>query len=135
MRGTIRSGMGPVQKKARRILVADDEDAMRFLFRVNLPLQGFEVVEAADGETVLALVREQEFDLVLLDVMMPGLSGVDVAEQLGGIPFMFISARADPTDVQRGLELGAVDYITKPFDPIGLGERIETALAAHGRDE
>jgi len=105
---------------------------MRFLFRVNLPLQGFEVVEAADGAAVLELVREQEFDLVLLDVMMPGLSGFDVAEHLDGIPFIFISARADPVDVQRGLDLGAADYITKPFDPIGLGDRIEAALVGRG---
>ena len=103
---------------------------MRFLLRVNLPLQGFEVVEAADGATVLDLVKEQDFDLIVLDVMMPGLSGFDVAEHLDGVPFMFVSARADPTDMQRGFDLGAVDYVTKPFDPIGLGDRIEAVLDA-----
>jgi two-component system OmpR family response regulator len=126
----------------RRVLVADDEPAMRLLCRVNLPLAGFEVVEAADGETALALLRGERFDLALLDVMMPGVNGFGVAERLRDdgvqLPIVFLSARADGEDIRRGLAAGAVDYVTKPFDPLRIGERLHEALrafAAGGADE
>lgn len=120
----------------RRVLVVDDEPAMRLLCRVNLPFAGFEVVEAADGGEALERVREHEFDLVLLDVMMPGLNGFAVAERLradtatAGVPIVFLSARADARDVRRGFELGAADYVTKPFDPLELGEHLNVVLRA-----
>jgi two-component system OmpR family response regulator len=116
------------------VLVADDEPAMRLLCRVNLPLAGFEVVEAADGEAALALLRGERFDLALLDVMMPGVSGFGVAERLRAdgveLPIVFLSARADGEDIRRGLAVGAVDYVTKPFDPLRIGERLHEALRA-----
>jgi two-component system OmpR family response regulator len=119
---------------AQRVLVADDEPAMRLLCRVNLPLAGFEVVEAADGESALSLLRGERFDLALLDVMMPGVNGFGVAERLRrdgvDVPIVFLSARADGDDIRRGLALGAVDYVTKPFDPLRIGERLHEALRA-----
>jgi DNA-binding response OmpR family regulator len=120
----------------RRILVADDEEAMLLLLRVNLSMRGFDVVEARDGAAALELARAQPFDLLLLDVMMPELSGFDAARELredpatADIPFVFLSARADQTDRARGLELGALDYITKPFNPLELCDHLEAHLDA-----
>jgi CheY-like chemotaxis protein len=94
------------------VLVADDEPSVRLLLRVNLSMSGFEVVEAADGEEALARARDGRFDLFVLDVMMPGLSGLEVAARLrseaetSGVPFVFISARADEADVQEGYAVG-----------------------------
>jgi DNA-binding response OmpR family regulator len=124
----------PAPSRQRRVLVADDESSMRLLLRVNLPLAGYEVVEAADGEAALARIRGQTFDLLLLDVMMPKLSGFELAERLRADPatsdasIVFVSARADRADVQRGLDLGAIDYITKPFDPLLLGAHLNALL-------
>jgi DNA-binding response OmpR family regulator len=114
----------------RTLLLVDDEPSIRLLCRVNLPFSGFDVIEAADGEEALAQARAHAVDLVVLDVMMPGMNGFEVAERLHSdpataeIPVVFLSARADEVDVRRGLELGR-DYITKPFDPIRLGERLK----------
>jgi DNA-binding response OmpR family regulator len=119
-----------VDGTVRRVLVIDDEPSIRLLCRVNLPFSGFEVVEAADGEAALEEARAQPVDVVLLDVMMPGMGGFDVAERLqsdpatASVPIVFLSARADRADVRRGLALGAAEYITKPFDPLRLGERL-----------
>lgn len=103
---------------------------MRTLCRINLELAGFEVTEAADGAEALARAREHGVALILLDVMLPDMGGHEVAEQLAAddrtrdLPVAFLSARASTDDLRRGYELGAVDYITKPFDPVGLGERV-----------
>lgn len=115
---------------SQRVLVVDDEASMRTLCRINLELAGFEVSEAADGSSALARVREQEFGLVLLDVMLPDMGGHEVAERLAAdtdtrdVPVAFLSARAASKDLRRGFELGAVDYITKPFDPLELAGRV-----------
>jgi CheY-like chemotaxis protein len=122
----------------RRVLVVDDEASMRTLCRINLELAGFEVTEAADGAEALARAREQGVALILLDVMLPDMGGHEVAELLAAdertrdVPVAFVSARAAREDVRRGFDLGAVDYITKPFDPVDLGER---ALEIMGRVE
>jgi DNA-binding response OmpR family regulator len=115
-----------------RILVADDEPAMRLLLRVNLELSGFDVTDVEDGEAALAALQEPgSFDFALLDVMMPGLSGHDVARALppDAPPFAFISARASLEDQRVGYELGAVDYVVKPFDAVAIGPRIDERLA------
>lgn len=134
-----RAADGPTSEDTatpRRVLVVDDERSMRLLCRVNLPLSGFEVEEAEDGEAAVERAREQEFDLVLLDVMMPGMSGFEVAGRLrndprtADLPFVFLSARADEEDIRRGFEVGAADYITKPFDPLQLGDHLNTVLHA-----
>lgn len=117
-----------------RVLVADDEPSMRLLLSINLGLSGFEVVEAESGSTALELAASEALDLALLDVMMPDLSGHEVARRLASddatadLPVVFISARASREDLRSGYELGAVDYITKPFDPIEVGARLHTVL-------
>lgn len=135
-----RTSSAPGSAGRKRVLVADDEASMRLLLRVNLPLSGYDVVEAADGETALAVAREEHVDLILLDVMLPGISGFDVAEHLrkdsatAHIPIVFVSARADEADVRHGLELGALGYITKPFDPLSLGRRLDELTDARAQD-
>jgi DNA-binding response OmpR family regulator len=116
------------------VLVVDDELSMRLLCRVNLELAGYEVGEAENGAEALLRARDGGFELILLDVMMPGIGGHDVARHLAedertrNVPVVFLSARADRENLRLGYELGAVDYITKPFDPLELAPRVTQAL-------
>jgi DNA-binding response OmpR family regulator len=125
----------------RRVLVVDDEPSMRLLCTINLELAGFEVVEAADGAQALEQARAGVFDLVLLDVMLPDIGGHEVARGLKAdartktLPVVFLSARTDRDDMRTGFELGAIDYITKPFDPVLLAVRVEEILARVEREE
>jgi DNA-binding response OmpR family regulator len=123
-----------------RVLVIDDEATLRLLYRVNLEAEQMEVVEAADGRSGLAMAKGESPDVILLDVMMPGLDGWQVAEQLADdpatrdIPFVFVTARSRYRDRLRGLELGAADYVTLPVDPYELAPRIR-AILGRTRDE
>ena len=119
-----------------RVLVIDDEAPIRLLCRVNLEAEGIQVLEAADGTTGLDLARDEQPDVVLLDVMMPGLDGWRVAEELleddrtRGIPIIFLTARAEFRDRARGLDIGGVDYVTKPFNPLELAPLVRDLLDA-----
>src|SRR5918912_1692724 len=111
---------------ATRVLVIDDEAPIRLLCKVNLEAEGIEVLEAADGPSGLEKARSESPDVVLLDVMMPGLDGWRVAEELlddqrtQKIPIVFLTARAELRDRARGLDIGGLEYITKPFNPVEL---------------
>jgi DNA-binding response OmpR family regulator len=124
-----------------KVLVIDDEAPIRLLCRVNLEAESMDVVEAADGEEGLTLARAENPDIVLLDVMMPGMDGWQVAERLleneetSQIPLVFLTARAELRDRARGLELGGVDYITKPFNPVELASVVESLLERVRRGE
>ncbi|HZQ04172.1 MAG TPA: response regulator [Gaiellaceae bacterium] len=124
-----------------RVLVIDDEPPIRLLCRVNLEAEGMEVLEAADGLDGVAVAREQEPDVILLDVMMPGLDGWRVAEELlddertQAIPIIFLTARAELRDRARGLDLGGVDYVTKPFNPVDLAPLVRDLLGRVARGE
>lgn len=114
-----------------RVLVVDDEPSIRLLCAVNLGMAGYDVVEAENGQAGLDLVRAQSFDLVLLDVMLPDIGGHEVLKTLAAersLPIALFSARAGRDDIRSGYELGAVDYIVKPFDPIELAGRIAGIL-------
>ncbi len=117
-----------------KVLVIDDEAPIRLLCRVNLEAEGMEVIEAGDGPTGLEQARRERPDLVLLDVMMPGLNGWLVAERLASdpetssIPIVFLTARAELRDRARGLDIGGIDYVTKPFDPLELLDRVKDLL-------
>jgi DNA-binding response OmpR family regulator len=121
--------------------VIDDEAAIRLLCRVNLEAEGMEVAEAADGRTGLALARSERPDAILLDVMMPGVDGWRVAEELlaepstTDIPIIFLTARAEFRDRARGLDIGGVDYITKPFNPIELATLVQDLVDRLHRGE
>ncbi|HEU5477277.1 MAG TPA: response regulator [Gaiellaceae bacterium] len=126
---------------ATRVLVIDDEAPIRLLCRVNLEAEGIDVLEAADGTTGLDLARDQQPDVVLLDVMMPGLDGWRVAEELleddrtRKIPIIFLTARAEFRDRARGLDIGGVDYVTKPFNPLELAPLVRGLLDRIERGE
>jgi DNA-binding response OmpR family regulator len=116
------------------VLVIDDEEPIRLLCRVNLQLENMDVLEAADGPTGLEQAREHRPDVILLDVMMPGLDGWRVAEKLleddrtNEIPIIFLTARAEFRDRARGLDIGGVDYVTKPFNPLELAPLVRQLL-------
>jgi DNA-binding response OmpR family regulator len=126
---------------ATRVLVIDDEAPIRLLCRVNLEAEKMEVLEAADGPSGLETARAEIPDVILLDVMMPGLDGWRVAEELldddrtQGIPIVFLTARAELRDRARGIDLGGVDYVTKPFNPIELAPLVRSLLARVSRGE
>jgi two-component system, OmpR family, alkaline phosphatase synthesis response regulator PhoP len=123
------------------VLVIDDEAPIRLLCRVNLEAEGMDVLEASDGPTGLEQARENTPDVVLLDVMMPGLDGWRVAEQLlqddrtSEIPIIFLTARAEFRDRARGLDIGGVDYVTKPFNPLELAPLVRDLLERIERGE
>ena len=110
------------------VLVVEDDPSMRLLVLTTLELAGFRVAAAATGEEGLELAASEQPDVVLLDVMLPDLGGFEVAEQLRGVPIVFMSARSSESDLARGREVGAIDYVAKPFDPIGLPERLREDL-------
>jgi DNA-binding response OmpR family regulator len=124
-----------------RVLVIDDEAPIRLLCRVNLEAEGMEVLEAADGPSGLETARSETPDVILLDVMMPGLDGWRVAEELlddertEQIPIVFLTARAELRDRARGIDLGGVDYVTKPFNPVELAPLVRDLTARVARGE
>ncbi len=124
-----------------RVLVIDDEAPIRLLCRVNLEAEGMQVLEAADGPSGLERARAETPDVILLDVMMPGLDGWRVAEELlddrstEGIPIVFLTARAELRDRARGIDLGGVEYVTKPFNPVELAPLVRSLLDRVGRGE
>jgi DNA-binding response OmpR family regulator len=113
------------------VLVVDDEAPIRLLCRVNLEAEGMRVLEASDGESGLETARIERPDVILLDVMMPGRNGWEVAEELlsddttSFIPIIFLTARAEVRDRAKGIDLGGVDYVTKPFNPVELAPLVE----------
>jgi two-component system, OmpR family, phosphate regulon response regulator PhoB len=115
----------------RTLLIADDESGIRSLVRMTLQRKQYEILEAADGEEALALARKHHPELVLLDVMMPGLSGFEVCRALKDDPttadatVVMLSAKAQDSDRAEGIAAGADDYFTKPFSPIALLRKID----------
>ncbi len=118
-------------QKRYRILVVDDEKRIVHLIRLNLEHDGFDVLAAYDGREALKRVREDLPDLVLLDVMLPDMDGFEVLKlirEVSDVPVIMVTAKGEEEDIVRGLELGADDYITKPFSPRELVSRIRAVL-------
>jgi two-component system phosphate regulon response regulator PhoB len=117
-----------------RVLVVDDEATIVELVRYNLVKEGYDVRTAATGEAALAEARRQVPDVIVLDLMLPGLDGFDVCRALRAdlatqrVPILMLTARGEDADVVAGLELGADDYLTKPFAPRVLVARVKAAL-------
>lgn len=121
------SGNGP----SPRILVADDDRHIAALVKMYLAKAGYDVTVAADGDETQRLLKEQAFDLVVLDIMMPGQDGIQIIRNLrrrSELPVIFLSARSSDVDKVAGLQLGADDYVTKPFNPQELVARVQSVL-------
>jgi two-component system alkaline phosphatase synthesis response regulator PhoP len=125
----------------RQILVVEDEADIRRLVRYNLEQEGYGLLEAADGEEALALARKQRPHLMVLDLMLPGMNGLEVCrvlradERTAKLPVLMLTARATEVDKVLGLEIGADDYVTKPFSPREVVARVKALLRrAYGVD-
>ena len=117
--------------RSARILLVDDEQSIQTLLSYPLRKEGYQVVQATDGRQALERFEEQPFDLVVLDLMLPKVDGLEVCRQLRGrssVPIIMLTARSDEIDKVVGLELGADDYITKPFSLREFSSRIKAAL-------
>jgi len=123
------------------VLVIDDEAPIRLLCRVNLEAEGASVLEADNGRDGIEMAKGERPDAILLDVMMPGMDGWTVAQELlegeatRRIPIIFLTARADVRDRARGLGAGGLDYITKPFNPVELADLVGDVVDAVQRGE
>jgi DNA-binding response OmpR family regulator len=121
-------------KRLPRVLIVDDEPDVLLLLRIELEAEGYETLLAADGETALRRIAEEKPDVVLLDVMMPVVDGWGVlrrlAEHRSDTRVVVLSAKASATDIAHALELGAYEYVTKPFDPAALLATVAHILAS-----
>lgn len=114
-----------------KILIADDEQEIRDVLRLYLEKDGYEVTEAQDGLEAMKLLGEQEYDLLLLDIMMPGVDGYRVLRNIrekNNVPVIMLSAKGTESDKILGLDLGADDYITKPFAPLEAVARVKSNI-------
>ncbi len=122
-----------------KILIAEDERDIRDLITFTLGFAGYEVVAAANGEEAVNLARQEVPDLVLMDVRMPRMTGYEACnvmkadEKLKDIPIIFLSAKGQDSEIQAGLQAGAIEYLLKPFAPDQLTARIQAVLAQHGK--
>ncbi len=123
---------------AKKVLVVDDEKLIVKGIRFSLEQDGMEVTCAYDGEEALRLAREQKFDMILLDIMLPKLSGTEVCQQIrefSGVPIVMLTAKSEDMDKIMGLEYGADDYITKPFNILEVKARIRAIMRRTARRE
>ena len=120
---------------SKTILIADDEPNIRQLVAFTLRRRGYTILEAGDGTTALGLIQDQIPDLAILDVMMPGLTGIAVVQRLAAepatatIPVILLSAKGQGVEIEEGLASGARLYLVKPFSPRELAERVAEVLA------
>src|SRR3984893_4498061 len=124
-------GVRPAADRSARILLVDDEQSIQTLLSYPLRKEGYEVVQATDGSQALERFAEQPFDLVVLDLMLPKVDGLEVCRRLRGrssVPIIMLTARSDEIDKVVGLELGAEDYMTTPFSLREFSSRIKAAL-------
>jgi DNA-binding response OmpR family regulator len=125
------NGVNSEHSMAQRILVADDDRNIADLVRMYLAKAGYDVDVAADGDQTERLLKERQYDLLVLDIMMPGQDGLQIIRHLrrrSELPVIFLSARSSDIDKVAGLQLGADDYVTKPFNPTELVARVQSVL-------
>ncbi len=120
-----------------KILIVDDEKPICDLIDLNLSAAGYHTTAVQDGIAAIDLIEKEDFDLVLLDVMLPGADGYDVMEYIRplGVPVIFITAKHEVRDRVKGLKLGADDYLVKPFDVVELMARVEAVLRRYHKAE
>lgn len=118
-----------------KILIVEDEKPINQLMKQNLALQGHQVIQAFDGEEALEKLDERaDFDLVILDIMLPYMSGLEIIKEIEDIPVMFVTAKDSIQDKIKGLTSGAEDYLVKPFDMLELVARVNLILKRHKKD-
>lgn len=113
------------------ILIVDDEARMRRFIRMNMELEGYQAIEAANGIQALDQIRQHNPDLIIMDVMMPEMDGFETLKllrEISTVPVVLLTVKSDEEDITRGLDLGADDYITKPFSPRELSSRVSAVL-------
>ena len=119
------------------VLVVDDDPVILRLLEVNFEMEGFRVLVARDGQEGIDVATEEKPDAIVCDVMMPKVSGLELVAELkvrpgtSGIPIVLLSAKAQQSDVRTGLDVGADDYLTKPFEPLDLVDRVNALLEAN----
>lgn len=120
-----------------RILIVDDEKAICDLIDLNLSSAGYHCVSVQDGLEAINRIEQENFDLILLDIMLPGADGYDVMDYIRpfGVPVIFITAKHEVKDKVKGLKLGADDYLVKPFDVVELVARVEAVLRRYNKTE
>ena len=129
--------MGVEIRAMIRILIVDDEKPICDLIDLNLSSAGYHCVTVQDGLEAINLIERENFDLILLDIMLPGADGYDIMEYIRplGIPVIFITAKHEVKDRVKGLKLGADDYLVKPFDVVELVARVEAVLRRYNKTE
>jgi CheY-like chemotaxis protein len=124
-----------VPADSKRILICDDDPVILRLLQVNLELEGFDVLLGHNGEEAVEIAQAEHPDLIILDIMMPRMDGYQACEKLKSledtrdIPVVFLSAKAQQSDIEKGKSFGVADYLTKPFDPNDLIDVLERLLS------
>ena len=130
--------MAAMEVKPGTVLVVDDEDIVREVVCTYLEREGYSTLQASAGRAAVALIESEQPDLIVLDVMLPEIDGYSILAELrkrADIPVILLTARTEETDRLLGLELGADDYVVKPFSPRELAARVRTVLRRSGRSE
>jgi DNA-binding response OmpR family regulator len=126
----------PMSTGEATVLVVDDDPVILKLLEVNFQMEGFAVLTAADGEEGVQVARAEHPDVIVSDIMMPRVNGLELVQQLKAdpdteaIPIILLSAKAQSSDVRQGMEAGADDYVTKPFEPLDLVDRVHRLIGA-----
>ena len=126
---------GVITMTKQKILIADDEAQIREILRIYFEKEGFEVIEAEDGAAAILKVQSEKPDILLLDIMMPVLDGIEVCKQvrkMSDLPIIMVTAKDEDDDRIAGLEIGADDYITKPFNSREVVARVKAVLRRVG---
>jgi len=122
---------------SRKILIVEDDEAISNLININLNMVGYETKQEFDGQQALDAIKREKFDLIIMDIMLPGIDGFEIMQRIKdmNIPVIFLTAKNSVIDKVKGLKLGAEDYMVKPFETVELIARIEVVLRRYGKSE
>lgn len=122
---------------SRKILIVEDDEAISNLININLNMVGYETKQEFDGKKALDTIKVGKFDLIIMDIMLPGIDGFEIMQKIKdrNIPVIFLTAKNSVIDKVKGLKLGAEDYMVKPFETVELIARIEVVLRRYGKSE
>lgn len=122
---------------SRKILIVEDDDGISNLININLNMVGYETKQEFDGKKALETIKKEKFDLIIMDIMLPGIDGFEIMQKIKDmkVPVIFLTAKNSVIDKVKGLKLGAEDYMVKPFETVELIARIEVILRRYGKSE